>query len=202
MPLVRDPRRQTAVINIGAMDRLVSLARPLKGYARPVASVTRAGAVATVTTAVDHQLETGDRVTVAGAAQTAYNVSRAKVTVTGPKSFTYTVSGEPVTPATGTITATYEDDGTGGFRRVRVVYAANVCAAILPWAATVTGQERVMAAQMTNQYQTEVWMWHRTDVSVKDVVIDEAGQEYRIEATQTPAGTRELIQLLCIEGQA
>jgi hypothetical protein len=70
-----------------------------------VTSITRAGAVATVTTTTAHGWVTGETATIAGAAQAEYNVS-AVITVTGASSFTYAVAGAPATPATGTITAT------------------------------------------------------------------------------------------------
>lgn len=70
-----------------------------------VTSITRAGATATLTAAAAHKLRTGDRVTVAGANETEYNVT-AIVTVTGTTTFTYAVSGTPASPATGTITYT------------------------------------------------------------------------------------------------
>lgn len=69
-------------------------------------SLTRSGSTATFTTSSVHILETGDFVVVAGADQPEYNgifrVSRLSDT-----QFSYTVSGTPVTPATGTINAEY-----------------------------------------------------------------------------------------------
>jgi len=49
--------------------------------------------------------QTGNSVTVAGAAQTEYNGTVA-ITVTDSTHFTYQVTGTPATPATGTITIT------------------------------------------------------------------------------------------------
>src|SRR3990167_4208638 len=60
---------------------------------------------ATVTTDAAHGYSTGDRVTVVGAAEDAYNGTFA-IVVTGASTCTYgVVSGTPATPATGTITA-------------------------------------------------------------------------------------------------
>lgn len=70
-----------------------------------ISSITRSGSTATVTTATAHGLITGDYVTISGAAQTEYNVT-ATVTVTSTTIFTYTVSGTPATPATGTLVGT------------------------------------------------------------------------------------------------
>lgn len=71
-----------------------------------VSSITRSGSVATVTTISDHNLATGVSVTIAGADQSDYNIT-ATITVTGTSTFTYAVENSPVTPATGTITASF-----------------------------------------------------------------------------------------------
>lgn len=63
--------------------------------------ITRVGQVATATSTVSHGLEMFDRVVVSGATQPEYN-GTFEITVTGDKTFTYTVSGTPATPATGT----------------------------------------------------------------------------------------------------
>ncbi len=73
--------------------------------AKAVASITRSGSVATVTTVDNHGFYTGQSNTVAGADQTEYNTN-ALIEVTGLKTFTYYVNGSPATPATGTITTT------------------------------------------------------------------------------------------------
>ena len=69
-----------------------------------VSSITRAASTATVTTASAHGFITGQRVTIAGATQAEYN-GTFTIAVTAATTFTYTVTGTPVTPATGTITA-------------------------------------------------------------------------------------------------
>lgn len=71
-----------------------------------VASITRAGAVATVTTIPDHGYTTGNHVAIEHANQSAYNGDFI-ITVTGLKTFTYAVVGAPATPATGTITCNH-----------------------------------------------------------------------------------------------
>lgn len=68
-----------------------------------ISSITRVGATATVVCAAAHGLSTGDSATIAGAAQTDYNID-AVVTVIDTTTFTYTVANSPTTPATGTIT--------------------------------------------------------------------------------------------------
>lgn len=72
-----------------------------------VSSITRSGTTATAT-ATGHGFTTGQKVVISGAAQGDYN-GAFTVTVTGPNTFTYTVSGSPVTPATGTISAVIGD---------------------------------------------------------------------------------------------
>lgn len=68
-------------------------------------SITRSGATATVTHTA-HGLATNDKVMIKGANQPEYNCV-ATITVTSVNAYTYTVSGTPDTPATGTIIATY-----------------------------------------------------------------------------------------------
>jgi hypothetical protein len=69
-----------------------------------VASITRSGTVATVTTSVAHSYTTGNQVNIRGAAQDDYNGDQL-ITVTGATEFTFTVANSPPTPATGTIVA-------------------------------------------------------------------------------------------------
>lgn len=69
-----------------------------------VTSITRSGSTATLTTAVDHDIDSTWLLTVRGANQSEYNVTLSAIVVTGVATLTYTVSGTPVT-ATGTITA-------------------------------------------------------------------------------------------------
>jgi uncharacterized phage protein gp47/JayE len=72
-----------------------------------VTSLTRSGSTVTATTASDHQIASGQDVTIAGAVETDYN-GTFEVTVTGTDTFTYTITGTPTTPATGTITAAFD----------------------------------------------------------------------------------------------
>lgn len=68
-----------------------------------IASITRAGNIATVFTTADHNLATGQEITVAGATETEYNGTFV-ITSQAANQFTYIVDGLPSTPATGTIT--------------------------------------------------------------------------------------------------
>lgn len=74
------------------------------GSAKTVSSITRSSSTATVTTAAAHGFSTYQRITIAGADQAAYN-GTFEITVTGAATFTFTVTGSPASPATGSITA-------------------------------------------------------------------------------------------------
>lgn len=74
------------------------------GFAARTCTITRSGAVATVTQTA-HGYEKNNRVLIAGAGQAEYNGDFAVASVIDANTFTYAVSGTPVTPATGTITA-------------------------------------------------------------------------------------------------
>jgi uncharacterized phage protein gp47/JayE len=69
-------------------------------------SLTRSGTTATFVASSDHNAASGMTLTIAGANETEYNGSF-EIIVTDSDTFTYTVSGSPSTPATGTITATF-----------------------------------------------------------------------------------------------
>lgn len=71
----------------------------------PDASLTSSGTTATFTASEPHLLQTGQSVTVAGAAEAAYNGAFV-ITVTGASTFTYTLPESAASPATGTITCT------------------------------------------------------------------------------------------------
>jgi hypothetical protein len=67
-----------------------------------VSSVTRSGGTATLVSAVAHGCVTGDKVNIRGAVQTEYN-GDFTVTKVNNTTLTYSVTGTPATPATGTI---------------------------------------------------------------------------------------------------
>jgi len=72
---------------------------------RNITSIIRDGSTATVTTTTPHQLATTDTVIIAGANQSEYNITTT-IIVIDDTHFSYLVSGTPISPATGTITAT------------------------------------------------------------------------------------------------
>ena len=88
------------------VDALVDEINVLRAlYPLPVASITRSGTTATVTTRWAHGLTGTPQVTISGATAAAYN-GTVTIAVTGATTFTYTgVSGNPTTPAAGSITA-------------------------------------------------------------------------------------------------
>lgn len=65
-------------------------------------SITRSSSVATCTTPNNHGFQVGDRINVRGANQSEYNGIFVITGVTS-NTFTYSVTGSPATPATGTI---------------------------------------------------------------------------------------------------
>lgn len=87
----------TAIDNPGAPT-----VTPTYSVIQNVTSITRSSSTATLTAAAAHGLATGDYVTVSGAVESEYN-GVFQITVTSTTVFTYTVTGTPTTPATGTI---------------------------------------------------------------------------------------------------
>lgn len=87
---------------IGLLDACL-----VNGYSPgTVTSITRSGSTATLTFSADHGLTSkGHRLTIAGANEAEYNGTY-NITVVNTTQISYTVSGTPATPATGTITAT------------------------------------------------------------------------------------------------
>ena len=82
-------------------------------------TITRSGTTATATTPVDHAYTTGDSVLISGATLAGYNGTKT-ITVTGARSFTFTVSDSLSTPALGSvkvesITSTSKPMGRGVF---------------------------------------------------------------------------------------
>jgi SPP1 family predicted phage head-tail adaptor len=129
---------------IGAMRERLTVQDPTP-VAKSVSSLTSAGTTATATTAAAHGFVTGDWVTVAGATPAGYN-GRVKITVTGATVFTYVVGAGLVTPATGTITATYVSDAQGG-RAVTWTTLATVFGELVP----LRGSERMQAQAIGSQ---------------------------------------------------
>lgn len=69
-----------------------------------ISTLIRSGSTVTAATSSNHNLATGLSVTISGASQSEYNIT-AIITVISNTQFTYTISGSPATPATGTVLA-------------------------------------------------------------------------------------------------
>lgn len=74
-----------------------------------VSSLTQTGGIATATTSTAHGLEANDYVVIAGANQSGYNGTVRVLTVPTTVTFTYSVDSSTVSPATGTISALWNN---------------------------------------------------------------------------------------------
>ena len=112
-------------------------------------TITRSGstATATVSAADGLKLKTGMWVRISGADQTEYN-GTFQITVTAATTFTYTVSGTPATPATGTIVGSTIASVTS------ITRADNTATVTLPQAdaTLVTGQYVTIAGANESDY--------------------------------------------------
>lgn len=72
-------------------------------------TITQTGGTATATSTTAHGYNAGDYITVAGAGQSGYNGTIEILTVPTTLTFTYAVDSGTVSPATGTITATWRN---------------------------------------------------------------------------------------------
>lgn len=91
----------------GAEYTVTEAATVSSGNIVTASSLTRVGALATFTTATAHRLSNNVIVTISGADQAEYNVTNALINVVDAFNFTYTVTGTPATPATGSPIGTY-----------------------------------------------------------------------------------------------
>lgn len=95
---VKDINTQAALQNARVLLYASSGAGPIP-FEESV-SITRSGTTATVTHAA-HGFSTNQKVLIRGADQSEYNGVK-QITVSGADTYTFTVSGSPATPATGT----------------------------------------------------------------------------------------------------
>lgn len=91
------------VLDAATFDPVSGARVLLKAASGTTVTITRSGSTATVTHTA-HGLATGQKVVISGANQGEYN-GVFTITRVDADSYTYTVSGTPATPATGTITA-------------------------------------------------------------------------------------------------
>ena len=80
-------------------------------------ALTSTGTTATATTTTPHGYLNGEEILITGAAEAGYNGIKT-ITVTGAKTFTYTVTAGLATPATGTIVS----DPINGSRIAKLVF--------------------------------------------------------------------------------
>lgn len=99
-----------------------------------ISSLTRNADIATVVSAAPHGLLPGDFTTIAGAAQSDYNVVNEVVIVIDTTTFAYFVPNTPVTPATGTITG----QGNVPLGSVRVFFITDDDTNVIPPPSLVT----------------------------------------------------------------
>lgn len=91
----------------GGITYRTTLSETITAVSLSVTSLTRFGGTVTGQTASPHNLASGISTTIAGAVETEYNGVQI-VTVTGDDTFTYPIETTPSTPATGTITASFD----------------------------------------------------------------------------------------------
>jgi head-tail adaptor len=123
--------------------------------ALPVTTLTRAAAVATVTTAAPHRYTNGDYVTIAGAVPAGYN-GKIKITVTAPTMFTYPCASTLTTPATGTITARYVNDAQGNPQLGWTPIGPALPAELVPIRGIETLQQAAFQAETTYRFRVRV----------------------------------------------
>lgn len=70
---------------------------------RSITGITRSSSTATATTSGSHLLAVGSKAAISGAVETEYNGTVTVLTVPTATTFTYAVTGTPVSPATGAI---------------------------------------------------------------------------------------------------
>jgi hypothetical protein len=160
--------------------------KPVANETQSVSGITRVGTTATVTLS-SHGYTTGKSVAMAGADQSEYNGTFV-ITKIDDSSFSYTVSGAPATPATGTLTATLIDTVTLEVTRLPV-------AEMTIGTKSVTGITRVAAVANVNLpshgYSTGDTITHtgadQAEYNVSAVITVIDGDNYSYPVSGTPA---------------
>ena len=101
-------------LSSGGITYHTTTAATVSAKVNNVASITRTAQTATVTTSSAHNLASSIDVVISGADQAEYNIATS-INVLNATQFTYTVTGSPTTPATGTIIVSH----TTGFAEVK-----------------------------------------------------------------------------------
>lgn len=141
---------------------------------RSVTTLTSTGTTATVTTSVPHGFLNGEQILINGASPAGYN-GIITIIVTGPTTFTYTVTSGLSTPATGTITA----DPINGQRVTKLVFqpiGTNIATAARAFlnngqtAATATNNTYIKDVTLAASTLSEVATMAGTDMTLDMVV--------------------------------
>jgi hypothetical protein len=135
-------------------------------------TITRAGAVATMTVGGGHGWATGDTVVVIGAAQSEYNGAHLVTVLDGARA-TFAVSGTPVTPATTTTTLLAGLSGA-----ITRAIAGGATVTTLPMLTGVTG---VTVARQGN------------DTIALLVIVDDAASQANLGAAEGGDGIHEAL---------
>ena len=114
-----------------------------------VLSITRAGTTATVTTGANHGYSSGDSITISGATPSDYNGVHNLIVKLSNTSFSFTVTENPPSPATGSFTASI----AGSPQAVNYITRSGTLATVNMTAhGFVTGQRVTIAGAVQPQY--------------------------------------------------
>jgi uncharacterized phage protein gp47/JayE len=102
----------TALVSLGSIEYELQADATIATVIKTVANLTASGTTAVCVTDDDHGLASGMSVTISGANEAAWNTTWDNIEVTGAKSFTFDVDLGITSPATGTISLSY-DGATG-----------------------------------------------------------------------------------------
>lgn len=171
-PITAD--KQTYTIGLGGdfdvprptkIDSAGLLMQGLAG-AVSVTSITRTGYAATVTQTA-HGLSVGDEVLIDGANEIAYNGLQTVQTVPTANTYTFTIEGLPVTPATGTLTAAAISGEPVEIRRSVITDSAYQSISI----------KNLPNAQFTNVYYNptfpfgQIVLWPKPNTAINQLVL-------------------------------
>jgi len=165
------------IVTLGDLEYETTAAETISTVALAVDSLTRVGSVAYCVTLDEHHLATGMTGTISGAVQTAWNTAQGPITVTGEKSFSFSVSNSLTTPATGTIEFTHVSASVQVRCTVATVDGNQYAGTELAMQSTTAGIDDAVVVQwggLTGGYDAQ------TDEEHQDAVVD------RWQNPQTP----------------
>lgn len=131
-------------------------------YTTAVASLTSSGLVATVTTTGQHQLESGQTITMSGATPTGYNIT-ARILVLSSTTFAYNIPTTLSSPATGTLS--YAPGVPAG--QVLITFMRDDDSSGVPDAGEVTTvKNKILEIKPAHVYDDDVIVFAPTPVTV------------------------------------